>query len=152
MSFICNATSLHQSHVTWTRVFDLELCGLEVLRPLHMYNRWIEAVNESAASFNYPGPTGQLPPRANSSFDPHVSPGQERRGPRVALRIKGFFMLVTPSSIFDAHVNFLTASKNGLDHFLDAYQLGVRLNLTLTSKFVVNVNFFDADSTYVKTP
>ncbi len=44
-------------------------------------------------------------------------------------------MLVTPSSIFDAHVNFFDGVKERSGTFFDAHQLAVRLNLTLTSRF-----------------
>ncbi len=43
------------------------------------------------------------------------------------------FTLVTPSSFFDAHVNFFDGVKEWSGPFLDAHQLGIRLNLTLIS-------------------
>ncbi len=51
---------------------------------------------------------------------------------------------------FDAHVNFFDGVKEWSGLFLDAHQLGIRLNLMLTSNFDVRVNFFDADSAFVK--
>ena len=57
-----------------------------------------------------------------------------RKARRTNVAFERAFTLVTPSSFFDARLNFFDGIKEWTGPFCDAHQLGIRLNLMLTSK------------------